>query len=203
MDGQRFDELTKKLAATVSRRGLLRTLAGGVAAAGAALTHRGASAAPNACAVGCAGLPGPQKAACTQACKRCGGDFSRVCAQFGPFGPTGFTCCPEGTICDEFTGACLEVTICPTGEPAESCAAGITTDCGEGGACALVVNVDGGCACVERVCSFTACTTGADCDSGLCVDIPGCCGEPNPFCGTPCGAAGTTARPNGAGDWQR
>jgi hypothetical protein len=53
------------------------------------------------------------------------------------------------------------------------------------------------------VCSFTACTTGADCDSGLCVDIPGCCGEPNPFCGTPCGTAGTTAGPNGADGWRR
>jgi hypothetical protein len=203
MDGQRFDDLTRRLATTITRRGALRTLAGGLAAAGAALTHRGATAAPNTCAVGCAGLPGPQKAACKQACKACGGDFDRVCTQFGPVGPTGFTCCPEGTVCDEFTGECIEITICPTGEPAESCAAGITTDCGEGGACALVDDADADdCLCVERACTEIPCTTDADCadSGGVCATIPGCCAEAT-FCAIPCGGGvGLTA--NSAPRWR-
>ena len=68
----------------------------------------------------------------------------------------------------------------------ENCAQGLEVSCGANGFCACVQNVDGGFACVDRFCSFTACTTGADCDSGLCVTAPGCCGDPDPFCGTPC-----------------
>ena len=203
MDGQRFDELTRKLAATVSRRGMLRTLAGGVAAAGMALSRRGSSAAPNACAVGCAGLPGPQKAACKQACNKCGGDFDRVCSEFGPFGPINFVCCPEGTVCDQFTGECVEVTLCPTGEPAENCAAGIETNCGEGDVCALVDDADAeDCQCVERICTGVVCTTDADCteSGGVCVTIPGCCPETT-FCGVPCGSAAGVAS-DGASGWR-
>jgi len=64
-----------------------------------------------------------------------------------------------------------------------------------------VVDVDGGCACVERECSFESCTTGADCASGLCVDIPGCCGDPNPFCAIPCGS-GTGTTVTGSTGWR-
>lgn len=86
----------------------------------------------------------------------------------------------------------------------ENCEAGETVNCGPDDVCACVANVDGGFACVERICSFTECTTGADCDSGLCISAPGCCGDPNPFCGTPCGAGISGAR-GGAlpGVWQR
>jgi hypothetical protein len=184
MDGKRFDELARALARSRTRRGFVATLAGGAAAV---LGRGTAWAAPNSCAVGCAGLPGPQKAACKQACRQCGGDINSVCIGFGPVGPSSFICCEAGTACSFDTGTCEEVMTCPSGEPAESCSLGVTSDCA-GGVCAQVVNVDGGCACVERACSFEPCTTGSDCASGLCVDIPGCCGEPNPFCGTPCGA---------------
>jgi hypothetical protein len=68
----------------------------------------------------------------------------------------------------------------------ENCAEGIVVNCGANGFCACVANVDGGFACVDRVCSFTACSKGSDCDSGLCISAPGCCGDPDPFCGTPC-----------------
>jgi hypothetical protein len=203
MDAQRFDELTKKLAAKVSRRGVLRTLAGGIAAAGAAISRRGVTAAPSACSVGCAGLPGPQKAACKQACRECGGDFDSVCVQFGPFGPTSFTCCPEGTACS-FEGECVEVTICPTGEPAENCAVGIESSCGEGGACALVEDADSDdCNCVERFCTEIPCTTDADCaeSGGVCSTIPGCCAETT-FCALPCGS-GVGVTSDGAHGWSR
>ena len=72
---------------------------------------------------------------------------------------------------------------CTTGE---NCAAGVIANCGLDGICACVANVDGGLACVERACSFVSCTTGSDCDSGLCISAPGCCEVPDPFCGTPC-----------------
>jgi len=181
----------------------VKGLLGGAAAwAGVALGRGPAAAAPKGgpgdpCKVGCAGFNRQAKTACEKACKQCGGDLNRVCTTNGPFGPTSFTCCGAGTACEFETGACVEVAICPSGEPAENCAFGITSDCADG-ACAQVVNVDGGCVCVERQCSFEACTTGSDCESGLCVDIPGCCGEPTPFCGTPCGSAGDGAR---AGGW--
>jgi hypothetical protein len=191
VDGERFDRLTRLVAGGVSRR---RVISGSVASAVVGLLGRGeATAAPSACAVGCAGLPGPQKAACTQACRQCGGDFNRVCPTFGPFGPTSFTCCPEGTACDSSAGSCIELEFCEPGVPAENCAVGVSADCGPGGACGLVDDADGeGCQCIERACTGILCTTDADCTDGLtCVSAPGCCAEAA-FCGIPCGSAGAT-----------
>jgi hypothetical protein len=198
MDGDTFDRVTRSLARGETRRRFLRSIAGGLGGVAALFGRSSGEAAPSSCSIGCAGLPGPQKAACKQACKKCGGDFDRVCVAFGPFGPTGFACCQAGTACDFETGQCVEVATCPSGEPAENCSLGVETDCADG-ACAQVISVDGGCACVERQCSFEPCTTGADCASGLCVDIPGCCGDPTPFCGIPCGSATTNRNTNGWG----
>lgn len=193
MDGQRFDELTMALATGVTRRRFVGIVAGGVAAV-AGLFRRGAGAAPSSCSVGCAGLPGPQKAACKQACRQCGGNFDQVCVRFGPVGPVAFTCCPEGTVCS-FEGVCEEVTICPTGEPAENCALGITTNCGPEGACALVDDADSDdCNCIERICG-DPCTTDADCTEigSVCSTVPGCCPDTT-FCAFPCGTAGVTSQ---------
>jgi hypothetical protein len=83
----------------------------------------------------------------------------------------------------------------------ENCAEGTTVNCGANGFCACVANVDGGFACVDRMCSFTPCSTGTDCDSGLCISAPGCCGDPNPFCATPC-TDGVSGGAGGAStDW--
>ncbi len=199
MESERFDAFTRAMVSGATRRRFLRGLGGGVASAVALSFGRDADAAPNSCSVGCAGLKGPQKAACGQACRACDGDFERVCVEYGPFGPTAFTCCAEGDVCSFDTGACITPPTCSTGEPAENCALGIEVSCGDAGECAQVINVDGGCACVERACSFEPCTSGADCESGLCVDIPGCCGDPTPFCGIPCGAEGITAQGGGWG----
>jgi hypothetical protein len=177
--------------------------------------------------VGCAGLPGPQKAACTQACRKCGGDFDRVCFEEGPFGPASFvccpegtfcvggtgqcceegtepcfgpsgelTCCPEGTFCNFDVGQCEELTLCPTGEPADNCIAGVFTDCDEAGLCGLVDAADAdACQCIERTCTEIPCATDADCaeSGGVCVTVPGCCLETT-FCALPCGSgAGLTS----------
>ena len=191
MDGDRFDALTKRLGTGTSRRRVLRGLAGGAAALGAAVGRGPVAAAPNSCAVGCAGLPGPQKAACKQACRQCGGDINRVCIGFGPVGPSAFACCPEGTACSFDTGECVEVATCPSGEPAEACSLGITTNCPENEACALVVDTAGGCACIERFCGEpeVPCESSDDCGGSVCVEVPGCCGSTR-FCATACGASG-------------
>lgn len=225
MDGHRFDQLTKSLSAGMSRRGLVRGAVASIAGLALTAVGRRAGAAPNSCSVGCANLKGPQKAACRQACQQCNGDFNRVCFEFGPFGPINFvccsegtfcvaeagvccptgtqpcfgpegvTCCPEGTFCNFDTGQCADLTFCPTGEPAENCFAGITTDCAEG-ACALADDVDSDeCQCIERACG-DPCASSADCGGGPCVEVPGCCPDLR-FCATPCGATGTTIRSAG------
>jgi hypothetical protein len=108
--------------------------------------------------------------------------------------------CDPGQFPDPGQGcACVPFPTCDAAGAPENCAAGVVTDCADG-ACACVDNVDGGNACVERFCTFEACTSGADCAGGPCVSIPDCCGEPNPFCGVPCGSAGTGARSAG---WER
>src|SRR5215211_2249811 len=108
MDGERFDVLTKGLVAGMSRRGVLRGLVGGVAAlVGAALGREQVAAAPQkTCKIGCSGFNRQAKVACEKACKECGGDFDRVCTAEGPFGPTAFVCCPEGTFCAFGLGVC-------------------------------------------------------------------------------------------------
>jgi len=112
--------------------------------------------------------------------------------------------CGPGTFPDPNQGcACVPFPTCDAGGAPENCELEVETSCG-GGTCACVTDVDGNDACVERVCTFTACTTGADCTNGPCVDIPGCCGEPNPFCGVPCGATGTGggASVSAGSDWR-
>ena len=71
------------------------------------------------------------------------------------------------------------------GDP-ENCETGVLNNCDACGFCGCVSNVDGGTACIERFCTQEACATGAECDSGLCVEVPGCCGETERFCGLPC-----------------
>ena len=204
MEPQRFDTLVTALGRGASRRHLLRRLLAG-AMAGAALgsgtvawdgSRRGAAAAPKPCSIGCAGLSGPQKAASKQACRACGGDFDRVCIEEGPFGPTNFVCCPEGSVCD-FEGSCIEVTICPSGEPADNCTADVFTDCG------LVDDVDDGCTCIQRSCG-APCTSSADCAGAACVSVPGCCPD-DTFCAVPCDATAAARRRRRAasGRWRR
>jgi hypothetical protein len=225
MDDRRFDEFTKAFSTGVSRRTVVRGFVAGISGAALAALGRSAEAAPKTCTVGCAGLPGPRKAACKQACRECGGDFDRVCFEEGPFGPVNFvccpegtfcvggtgaccpvgtepcfgpdgvTCCPEGTFCDFETGACLPLTICPSGEPAENCAASVLTDCDPTGACGLVDDVDNGCTCIERICG-APCGSSADCGGGPCVEVPGCCPDTR-FCAIPCGEGGAGAEATG------
>jgi hypothetical protein len=234
MEHERFDQLTKRVAAGATRRSILRTMVGGAAALlGTAIGRESTEAKPKGgpgdpCKVGCAGFNRQAKTACEKACKECGGNFDRVCTTEGPFGPTAFTCCatgtfcvgdgvccpegaepcfddqgnatccPTGTFCNFDIGACepIQLTTCPTGETAENCAAGVETSCDPDGFCALVDDVDNGCACIERACG-EPCTSSDDCGGAPCVEAQGCCG--GTFCAIPCGAGGDGSRT--AGGW--
>jgi hypothetical protein len=91
MDGQRFDDMVKALGHGASRRRILRGIVGGIGAAAlTAFGREGAHAAPDDCSQVCATFEGPQKAACKQECRECGGNGADVCRA------SGFpaTCCP-------------------------------------------------------------------------------------------------------------
>src|SRR5437867_3894023 len=125
----RLSGLSKAFAHVVPRHNPLRPtgrgLAGLLAAIGvtvlAVIGIREASPAPAPCAVLCAGLPGPKKASCMQACRQCQADVTRICDT-----PTAFICCPSGESCCGFPGFC-----CPSGK---SCCGGVAC-CASGQCC--------------------------------------------------------------------
>src|SRR6476620_4246876 len=93
----RFDEMSKVLASGISRREAFRRIGGGMIGATLATLGIGTAAAgPSSCSIFCgkdAFVSGPFHAACLQACKKCGGDTSRVgCTQ------SGCVCCSSGQI---------------------------------------------------------------------------------------------------------
>jgi hypothetical protein len=188
MTDERFDDLTRRLESATSRRGVLKGAAA-VALGGLATRLRGSRAEARA----------RIKLACAregQACDPAQAALGRV------------VCCP-GLVCDADSLVCAPPlpTCDPTG-PREACADLIFASCAPGDACAQVTDVDGGgCTCIVRTCGPT-CQTGADCESGLCVDVPGCCNEPGVFfCGTPCGSipipdgTGADVRVTGVTGW--
>ncbi len=113
MDGRHFDRLTKDLATSSNRRRLLRGLTAGVAgvvglARGATVTE----AAPNECAVACAGQPGARGAACRQACKKCG-SLQNVCGNY----VTGqYECCARQGCCADCDRFTCRQFCCPSGQ---------------------------------------------------------------------------------------
>ena len=188
MTDDRFDDLTKQLTGASSRRGILK---GTVALAiGGLATRFGAQRAD-------------ARARIHIACAREG----RQCST-EPGAGGALTCCPH-LVCDEFTGVCGQPTqTCAPGTPIDQCGPDVMANCGPEGVCGTVINVDGGCACIERTCTEIPCTSGADCKGGLCVQVPTCCGESVSFCANPCGDGQLTPASIGArqrvrGVWQR
>lgn len=168
----RFDELSKSLAANVSRRDAFKLTGGAVAGAllasmGLGKTER-AEAAPSSCAVFCGKTSftsGPAHASCLQACHQCGADTSRICQT-----PTGFVCCPSGQVCSPATQTCVATCTCPS-----------FTACGTGN-CLCVTTTENTSACVIPSCG-PPCTSSTDCGPGaVCfqsTDV--CCGN-GTFC---------------------
>jgi hypothetical protein len=134
---ERLDELSKLLAASVSRRESLRTI--GVVLAGAALSTLGLrtawAARPDRCTAFCRWCPTRKKRnQCMEACRACNGNTSRLCGSCGAYAccATGTACCNGtctdlnsdtsncgacGNVCAEPTPTCYQGTCigCPTG----------------------------------------------------------------------------------------
>jgi hypothetical protein len=102
-------------------------------------------------------------------------------------------------LAEQATGAQVSPAACLAGE---NCATGLGVSCDVNQQCACSQDVDGGFACAERICTSLPCSIGSDCDSGLCISVPGCCGNDDSFCAIPCGAlaAGADSIP---GVWQK
>ncbi len=106
---ERLDELSKLLAASVSRRESLRSI--GVVLAGAALSPLGLGTAwaarPDRCTAFCRWCPTRKKRnECLAACRACNGNTSRLCGSCG-----NFVCCPTSTTC--CNGTCTDVNSDP------------------------------------------------------------------------------------------
>jgi hypothetical protein len=114
MDGNRFDALTRSLAAPRTRRGVLKTLGAGIAAGLGALGLGNAGAAPGGQGKG----KGPQPGRCGldgQPCK-----WNRQCCEFAGLVCLDGACgCPEGETlcggtCRSSEGLCGGCQICAT-----------------------------------------------------------------------------------------
>jgi hypothetical protein len=213
MDANQFDRLTRTFADPRSRRSVVKGILGGGAAMVAAalgIAPTDAAPKPKTCKVGCSGFNRQAKSACEKACKECGGNFDQVCTEDGPFGPTAFICCTEGTVCVFGAGICCNegtevcfgpdgATCCPdgtfcnfdTGECGPPAVCDATSGC-LGGTCAsgcfCVSSVEGDGACVSGEfanCDAPPCASSADCGGGVCVDATDCCGVPTVICFPP------------------
>ena len=142
---ERLDELSKLLAASVSRRESLRTI--GVVLAGAALSTLGLNTAwaarPDRCTAFCRSCPTKKKRnQCLAACRACNGNTSRLCGSCG-----NVVCCPTGTAC--CNGTCTD----------------LNSDASNCGACGYV------CAQATAVCNQGTCS---GCPIGLTYCDPAC-----------------------------
>jgi hypothetical protein len=171
----RLDELSKLLAASVSRRESLRSI--GVVLAGTALSTLGLGTAwaarPDRCTAFCRGCPTRKRRnQCLAACRACNGNTGRLCGSCGTY-----VCCPTGTAC--CNGTCTIVNsdpnncgdcgyVCPASTPI--CYQGVCGGCPAGatycnGFCTNTgfdPSNCGGCGVV--------CADGQTCSGGVCQD---------------------------------
>jgi hypothetical protein len=174
---ERFDELSKLLAESVSRRESLRSI--GVALAGAMLGSWGAgtvwAARPDRCGAFCRWCPTKaQRNQCLAACRACNGNTSRLCGSCGAY-----VCCASGTVC--CNGTCTNVNSDPAncGACGSACTAG--TSC-VNGTCSTSDGCFGGQVRCDGVCREIGgdpsncggcgvqCGPGQNCAGGLCQD---------------------------------
>jgi len=177
MDGSRFDDITRALAAGASRRAVLRRLGAGLAGVGLAAAGRGAArAAPSPCAAFCADQPGARGAQCRQACRACAGGPAATCLNAA----TGSFACTDLLTDEANCGACGAA--CGAGETCQDAVCCATTVCGptccDAGQDACLLN---------QSCAETCTPTGAACPQG-CGCFPSvegpyhCIASGNPTC---------------------
>ena len=205
MDGQRFDELTRRVATTVSRRTTLGLLAGAAAGLFGVSTRRAAAGRCLAGGKECSDRRGEE--CCSGAC------CEEVCCDDG-FACTGKGCCPAIQSCGElccpqenvgctewvlFDGTvkigCLckegyyyaDETCIPCQETGEECADDAeccSGSCCNGACCPAGFSCDGrSCVCPDgqEACKDSCCLPNASCQDGTCV-----CREGYKECGAEC-----------------
>lgn len=161
---ERLDELSKMLAASVSRRESLRSI--GIVLAGAVLSSLGVNTAwaarPDRCTAFCRSCPTKKKRnQCEAACRACNGNTSRLCGSCGAY-----TCCPNSATC--CNGTCTDLNSDPVncGACGNVCASAQTCS---GGVCTEVGGCPGGCP-QGWVCFVGSC----------CNPTVACCSDPCP-----------------------
>jgi hypothetical protein len=172
---ERLDELSKLLAASVSRRESLRSI--GVVLAGAVLSPLGVNTAwaarPDRCGAFCRWCHSKaQRNQCLAACRACNGNTSRLCGSCGNVVccPTGTACCNGtctdlntdpancgacGYVCDAATPVCRSGSCVPCSGGETNCGgycANLAYDPSNCGACGFVC--PGGSGCIDGVCDF-------------------------------------------------
>jgi hypothetical protein len=146
---ERLDELSKLLAASVSRRESLRSI--GVVLAGTVFGSWGAGTAwaarPDRCGAFCRWCPSKaQRNQCLAACRACNGNTSRLCGSCGAY-----ACCATSAAC--CNGTCTAVNSDPN-------------NCG---ACGYVCPASAP-SCNQGVCTSTGCAAGLTSCGGVCVN---------------------------------
>jgi hypothetical protein len=230
MDPAKFDELTKELAKSTSRRHALRTIltasVGGVVGLGAIRSVFSSNAL---CARWCHAVFGE-----TRAAGKCTSDAAHgtgLCVTCGTVAPPDICCardsngfCLGGTVvagctcdssqcqtCDATTGTCVG---CPPGQTCQNGQCGCV-----GGVCGTFQQCDTNCFCAttpdgsacvrgDVFCeNLTACTTSADCPTDSVCALNTCCPvNPNvciPLCGTDAPAANRGLAGTGASPFTR
>lgn len=212
MEPTRFDDFTKTLATSTTRRAALRRIGGIFAGISLAGVFPGLAFAKNsACAQFCASVFGAD----TAAAKQCTADAAHqkgLCYTCGPAAPAGHpalcdqVCCTSGQTCQNGTcvtpcaangGTCSVDTDCCSG----NCSNGIC--CGSGkvglsnGTCATPCtsmccqgceqDTSGATYCRGDACNNTSCYTDSDCPIGqfcssTCAQIPPFAGSCTPAC---------------------
>ena len=198
MDGNKFDQLTRSLASGLSRRQMIKGLAGGAAGALGALVGARHEAGAEACREIRYPCEGGQECCPNLGCVAASfeGQSERCCPP-GQSG-CGLECCPIGSCCQSgnqqiclTAGQCCTAATCPT--PSNPCStAGVCgeaniadgTACDDGNACTS------GDTCQAGVCTGgteTVCTALDQChDAGTCDPATGVCSNPNAADGTGC-----------------
>jgi hypothetical protein len=226
MNPKNFDELTKELAKSTSRRHALKTIltasVGGVVGLGVIRSVFGSNAF---CDRWCHAVFGESRAA--GKCTSDAAHHTGLCVTCGDVAPADICCarnsdgfCVGGTVvatcacdssqcqtCDTSSGTCVG---CPPGQTCQNgqCGCSDPGTCGSyqfgcdgDPTCACATNSEGGGTCAgDATCSnATHCTTSADCPANSVCIVGSCCGTPVclPLCGTE-GAAGHRA-PTGTG----
>ena len=206
MNPSKFDELTKELAKSTSRRHALKTIltasVGGVVGLGAIRSLFGANGGNSFCAHWCHAVFGE-----TPAAGKCTSDAAHgrgLCVTCGNVAPPDICCvrdsngfCVGGTIvagcfcdstqcqtCDSTTGTCVGCPpgqTCQNGQCSGGCSGGVCgtyTNCDNSDTCFCGLTTEGGSVCfADDACSnLPGCNTSADCASDRVCLTGSCCG---------------------------